>query len=313
MLVYSLLLITLLLGLYSIILIVKARRVHWSLAVLAVPLAVFIYLYGAWIYVSFYSKYVFGVAFLVAFIVGISRKKLPPRKIAALRMAINTGMSLVLDTMIVLFFTGTSGTPETVELDFPLKKGNYFVLQGGKGLPTNIFHYNAHHAVYAMDIVRLNDGGQRCSKIFSRNNDEYFIFRDTVYSPCDGIVRRAIDDNPDNIPPERKRGPHNLNGVVLESDRCYVFLGHLMQNAVFVKAGDVVKAGTPLGLAGNSGMSIEPHLHIQAHKKSNDGSPWYSQPQLYIHFNGQGYLLFQRIKATLSSNSTADAARPTER
>ena len=63
-----------------------------------------------------------------------------------------------------------------------------------------------------------------------------------------------------------------------------------------VKTGDSVKLGQPLALVGNSGFSLEPHLHIQAHKRSGTGLPWYREPQLFIEFDGRAYLLFEVIR-----------------
>jgi len=171
-------------------------------------------------------------------------------------------------------------------------------LQGGKGLPTNVFHAGSKHSVYAIDIVKLNDLGQRSNHIFSKDLNDYFIFADTIFSPCDGVIQRSVDDNPDNIPPNHIRGPHNLNGVVIESKDYTVFLGHMKQSCVFVKLGDTVKVGTALGLAGNSGFSIEPHLHIQVHAKSLDGTPWYQLPPMFVSFDHREYLLFQKIEIT---------------
>lgn len=201
----------------------------------------------------------------------------------------------------ILYFTGTAGYTEYAQLAFPMQRGKYFVLQGGKGLPANVAHFSSRRAVYAMDIVKLDRWGRRCSKIFSKSLADYFIFGDTVYSPCDGIIERAIGSNPDNVPPHRERGPHNLNGVVIDGAAYTVFLGHMQQGKVFVSAGQHVVLGQALGLAGNSGMSIEPHLHIQAHKKATDGRMWYEMPQLFILFDEQEYLLFEEIDARRSN------------
>lgn len=292
MLVYLFLILTLALALRSIALAWKTTT--WSGVSLAVAMAVFIYLYGAWIYLSFYAKYVFAGTFLLAVIAGLLENRDPKRTGFKIRQFIWCDLFLLL---IVLYFTGTTGSATSISLNFPLKHGDYFVLQGGKGLPANVFHFNSRRAVFAMDIVRLDDNGRRCRQVFSKKLDDYFIFGDTVYSPCNGVIGRAMSDNPDNIPPERKRGPHNLNGVLIEADTFFVFLGHLKQYGVFVKAGDTVKIGDPLGIVGNSGMSIEPHLHIQVHEKKPNGLPWYRQQQLFIQFGGKSYLLFQRIKA----------------
>jgi len=64
---------------------------------------------------------------------------------------------------------------------------------------------------------------------------------------------------------------------------------------VFVKEGDKVITGQPLGLAGNSGFSLEPHLHIQVHARTNTGLPWYKEKPLLIEFDKKSYLLFDVI------------------
>lgn len=294
MIVYSILFITLLFG--AIVLILLAKPRHWSRLLLAGTLAAFIHLYGGWVYLSFYTKYVFDVAAVVAFCLGILCEKKQRALFPVWRISANGLLSLILGALSVLYFTGINPSPPVAALKFPFKAGTYFVLQGGKGLPSNVFHAGAKHAVYALDIVKLNEYGQRASHVFSTNLNDYFIFADTIYSPCDGVIQRSIDDNPDNVPPNHIRGPHNLNGVVIESKDYTVFLGHMKQGCVFAKSGDTVKAGTPLGLAGNSGFSIEPHLHIQVHAKSLNGAPWYRQPPMFVSFDGHQYLLFQKIR-----------------
>jgi len=301
MIVYLILGVTLLIAFLSIVLIVRSLsgplKQSWPLLVLGLSMAAFIYLYGAWVYFSIYTKYLFVAILLLAACrkLFINQKQTRSGSLAKTMGQLLLAVPFIL--LVVLYFTGTGGDPETISLRLPFKQGNYFVLQGGKGLPTNLFHYNSRRAVYAMDLVRLNDMGQRSNHIFSKDLNDYFIFGDTVYSPCDGIIERAIDDNPDNIPPERKRGPHNLNAVLIAAERAYVFMGHLKYRSVFVQAGDRVSVGTPLGIAGNSGFSIEPHLHIQVHKKKENGKAWYEQPQLFIQFDGKEYLLFQTIQA----------------
>ncbi|MGN6569016.1 MAG: M23 family metallopeptidase [Flavipsychrobacter sp.] len=206
-------------------------------------------------------------------------------------------LSAVLLTLIVLYFTGTTGKPRTVSLSLPFKKGKYFVFQGGKGLPTNVFHSAMRGTIYAMDIVKLNPMGGRAKHIFSKRLEDYEIFGDTVYSPCSGHIVFTRNDRPDNIPPYRAEGRGNLNGVLIETDSFYVYLGHFKQGSVMVKPGDFVTAGQPLALAGNSGFTLEPHLHIQAHQKTYSNIPWYREPPLFIRFNGRSYNLFEVINA----------------
>jgi hypothetical protein len=192
----------------------------------------------------------------------------------------------------MLYYTGTLGrTYRAASLSLPFSTGRYYVFQGGRGLPTNVFHYSIRGTILAMDLVKLNTFGNRSSAIFSHTLSDYCIFADTVYSPCAGTVLNVADINPDNIPPSRRRGPANTNHVLLANDSLYVFMAHFKYHAVFVKAGDKVVAGQPLALAGNSGFSLEPHLHIQAHLNTHRGFPWYREPPMRMLFHGREYLL----------------------
>ncbi|MFY0254252.1 M23 family metallopeptidase [Chitinophaga sp. 30R24] len=299
MIIYCLLSITLVLAIYSLYLVGKAGGKLFSAAnsylLLGLSLGVFLYFYGTWVYLSIYTKYVFGSLLVVALLVYVLRKRYPvARPVPRWKRRSNGILAVLFVLLSILYFTGTTGKPDTVELAFPFKSGNYFVLQGGKGLPTNVFHFSLRGAIYAMDIVKLNSQGQRATKVFSRHLDDYLIYGDTIYAPCDGLVVSAFSSNPDNIPPAMNRGPKNTNQVLLETPGYFVFVGHLKMGSVVVHEGQYVKQGDALGCVGNSGFSTEPHLHIQVHAKET-GVPWYLGKPLYIRFNGRSYLLNEVI------------------
>jgi len=256
-------------------------------------LALFLALYAPWFYLTIHLRLFFLISAGAVFALGFLRKgeavRATPRK--------GFGRFLwpaLLALLNILWYTGTAPQPAGIaELSFPLKHGRYVVQQGGHGLPTNIFHVSARGASYAIDMVRLNRWGARANKPFSERLEDYAVFGDTVYAPLAGTVQNARSENPDNTPPRRERGPSNLNAVVIAGEDCTVFLGHLRQDGVLVQEGEVVRAGDPIGLVGNSGMSIEPHLHIQAHQRT-DG-PWWSAPPMLIRFDGEEYRLGQVI------------------
>ncbi|RZL20310.1 MAG: hypothetical protein EOO89_00640 [Pedobacter sp.] len=265
----------------------------WHILVLSLALVVFAYLYGTWVFLTIYIKYAIPVSYLLALWLGT--RKSVTKTVRKWKAIPNLLFTIVLGTFCVLYFTGTVDDRDTVEIAFPLKKGRYFVFQGGKGLPTNFFHYSYRGAVFAIDLVKLDAYGNRANKVFSKTLEDYHIFNDTVFSPCNGIIETMHDDNPDNIPPNRERGPSNTNMLVIDGGSYFVFMGHLKHLGVFVKEGDSVKIGQPLALAGNSGFSIEPHLHIQAHAKPSNGEGWYKGKPLLIKFDGRSYLLFETI------------------
>ncbi len=296
--VYCLLVFTLIVAFASLWLTRRSGRHNWQLVVLSVSIAAFIYLYGVWVFASVYAKYVFGLIFVVALALALVRKAETQVRTSGKGRVVSVLFSCVFIILCPLYFTGTAGKPYgVIKLALPFKSGTYFVFQGGSGLPTNVFHYFGRKTLFAMDIIKLNKAGNRATRIFSKRLEDYAIFADTIFSPCDGVILKTESGNPDNIPPARKRGPTNLNQVIIETKSAYIFLGHLKMGCVFVHQGEPVKTGQPLGLAGNSGMSLEPHLHIQAHAKTNSKEPWYKQPQLQIQFNGKSYLLFEEIAA----------------
>jgi murein DD-endopeptidase MepM/ murein hydrolase activator NlpD len=57
----------------------------------------------------------------------------------------------------------------------------------------------------------------------------------------------------------------NLGGnhVILDCGGYFPLYAHLRQGTVSVKVGDVVKEGDLIGRVGNSGASLQPHLHFQ--------------------------------------------------
>jgi len=138
------------------------------------------YLYGPWVFLSIYLKYVFGLCVVLVLLSGIIRKKNTYK--GKRSPIVYLLLSALVTVCCVLYFTGTTGKSEDVALSFPLRTGNYFVLQGGKGLPSNIFHYSYRGAIYAMDIVKLDKWGNRANGIFSDKLEDYHIFNDTIYN-----------------------------------------------------------------------------------------------------------------------------------
>lgn len=300
MLVYCALLITLVLSFITLRMLWLAGKGGNKSALLSgISLAAIIYLYGPWVFISVYGKYVFVACTIAVLAISLLRKRsYNSRNRGKTSTVLNSLLTVGSLTLVVLYYTGTAGKPYGyTDISLPFKNGTYFVFQGGKGLPTNVFHYAGRHTLFAMDLVKLNRAGNRADRIFSKRLEDYAIFNDTVYSPCNGTVLKAEHNNPDNIPPLRKRGPTNLNQVLIGTESSYIFIGHLKKNSVFVKKGDIVHTGQPLGLVGNSGMSIEPHLHIQAHANTGKGLAWYMEPALQIRYGGKSYLLFEEIGA----------------
>lgn len=106
-----------------------------------------------------------------------------------------------------------------------------------------------------------------------------------VFAPADGVVVAAFDGAPDRKDVSLVRDLFRLmlfgpkkgapfsefggNHVILKCGDAYPLFAHLRLGSVSVAAGDTVRAGDRLGLVGNSGCSLQPHLHFQVMRDPN--------------------------------------------
>jgi murein DD-endopeptidase MepM/ murein hydrolase activator NlpD len=82
----------------------------------------------------------------------------------------------------------------------------------------------------------------------------------TVVTAVDGLPNQTPGKFPENLPIDEADGNH----VVLQlPDGSYALYAHLEPNSVAVTEGQTVTQGQLIGLVGNSGNSIAPHLHFQ--------------------------------------------------
>ena len=84
---------------------------------------------------------------------------------------------------------------------------------------------------------------------------------ENVYTPVSGVVTIATNGNPSGY------GSPAGDLMVKTKDGTVIQLHH-MRN-VFVKAGDQVKGGQPVGECASTGMSTGTHLHIQAYVQNS--------------------------------------------
>jgi hypothetical protein len=136
--------------------------------------------------------------------------------------------------------------------------------------------------------VKLNPFGFRCSALHPSHLNDYNIFGETVYSPCDGRVTRLVNKHEDlssgNMNPDHPAG--NYPAVQIGASNRFVVLAHLMKNTFLVKENDHVVRGQPLAKAGNSGNTSEPHLHMHVvETTSND--LLFDEPGIPMRFNGE--------------------------
>ena len=106
-----------------------------------------------------------------------------------------------------------------------------------------------------------------------------YAWASPVLAPVDGVVVASHDGEADrakisfvvdlvSLLVRRPKvsagfGAFGGNHVMIRRDDCYVLLCHLRQGSISVACGEAVEAGQRLAEVGNSGSSIQPHLHMQ--------------------------------------------------
>jgi hypothetical protein len=149
----------------------------------------------------------------------------------------------------------------TARLTLPFTNA-WTVWWGGRTLEEN------HHVVstdlrFGADFVIERDGSRHSGT--GETNDAYYCFSAAIHAPAAGRVVTVVDDIPDNEPGNPNRASAHGNHIVLDHGTGeYTVFAHLMAGSATVAAGDRVETGQPLAACGNSGDSVEPHLHVHA-------------------------------------------------
>jgi hypothetical protein len=119
---------------------------------------------------------------------------------------------------------------------------------------------------YAVDYEQLDAD----NRIYSGNKkqlDSYTIYGQEAIAAADGTVVKVIDGLPQQTPGGLPEGisidEADGNSVILDiGGGNYANYAHFQPGSVRVEEGDRVKRGDVLGLVGNSGNSLAPHLHF---------------------------------------------------
>jgi Peptidase family M23 len=124
---------------------------------------------------------------------------------------------------------------------------------------------------FAVDWEQLNERGQ----IYTGPREKlesYAIFGKPVLAVADAVVESITDKQPEqtpgSFPTDISLDAADGNSVILNlGDQHYAVYAHLQPGSITVQPGQKVRLGQVLGLVGDSGNSIVPHLHFQV----NDG------------------------------------------
>jgi len=236
------------------------------------------FLSGRWDYLGVAWRYVSPVPALIVIVKGFLQLKQGTVVSSGVRrspVTISIGYlvpSLLFSILSILALSGRFYSAPSVSLVFPLKDGIFYAAQAGSAAIVNAHHPHGSQ-VNAMDIVELDRWGKRADGWVQTSLDQYAIFGQAVYSPCEGVVTEAVDGIADLAPGSPGDTEHAAgNHVYIACQGVEVLLAHLKQDSLRVELNRPVKTGDLIGQVGNSGNTSEPHLHIHAQTGRVPGS-----------------------------------------
>ena len=183
-------------------------------------------------------------------------------------------LSLPPDTteLVQIFAEGYVSTQEAIIMGPPLRGAKWIAADG---CCTAERHVRAVLPIdgklvisqrFAIDWEQLDDQ----DRIFvgdPQDVNSYTCYGEEVLAVGEGRVVIAVDKYEDQIPGEFPVGipleEADGNHVVIDlGGGNFAFYAHLIKDSVSVKAGDFVTRGQVIGLLGNTGNTIAPHLHF---------------------------------------------------
>jgi len=139
-------------------------------------------------------------------------------------------------------------------------RGEWLVFWGGRTLSEN-YHAASRAQRFAHDLVMVRDG--RTHPDTSRALSSYYCYGQPILAPAPGVIVHAVDTLPDQPIGSRDLANPGGNHVVIDhGNHEFSLLAHMQPHSLRVRVGTRVKRGQVLGLAGNSGNTSEPHLHV---------------------------------------------------
>ena len=126
---------------------------------------------------------------------------------------------------------------------------------------------------FAVDWEQLDAQG----RVYAGDREKlesYTIFGKPVIAVADAVVASVTDGLPEQTP---GKYPVNIsldeadgNSVILDlGEQRYATYAHMQRGSIQVRVGERVKMGRLLGLVGNTGNSVAPHLHFQVTDRSS--------------------------------------------
>jgi len=163
------------------------------------------------------------------------------------------------------------------------------------------------HHPDAKDFVAVDAGGKPYTLLDGMRHvlwrlhvADVFSWEKQVFAPFEGVVVAAVNACEDRTSlnlvkdaftalvraPRQKSDDAAFflgNHIVMQSSQgFYALFAHLRKDSLIVKVGERVKAGQAIAAIGNSGNTIQPHLHFQL---MQDNAPFTAIPLPFV-FSG---------------------------
>jgi hypothetical protein len=166
---------------------------------------------------------------------------------------------------------------------------------------------------FAIDFRKVDAGGNVLPSPFPNEitNNMFYSYGAEVLAVADGVVAFVKDGIPENVPQasgevipavpitgETVAG--NWISIDLGRNR-YAFYAHFQPGSIRVRVGDRVRRGQVIGLLGNSGNSVGPHLHFHlGNANSLNGSE--GIPFVFSSFDMVGQTRRRALEMPLNNN-----------
>jgi hypothetical protein len=166
-----------------------------------------------------------------------------------------------------------------------LKPGEFWQVNG-------LSHKQTREQMFAYDVgVAVDDGGKSNHLLPGTQgdkNEDYRIWGKPIYALASGTVTHFRNDFPTNPVPSpdltaeiaalvESVGDGNGNFFTITTGDETALYAHMQAgtlNPALLRAGAAVGEGDFLGLAGNSGASSNPHLHIHVNRANTSAESW---------------------------------------
>jgi Peptidase family M23 len=264
---------------------------------------------GIWIFPPWWIPYGYGLLFAISLAIVLRRPKPLPRMPSSW-----LGWMTIIGFVAFGVFAGNEAVRSwagqfpplipAVDLAFPLRGGDYLILNGGNDIRINahmklldesVPRFRAYRGgSYGVDIVKIDPFGLRAKGIVPSDLVAYQIHGEPILAPCSGKIIQSIDGLPDMQISQIDAVNRSGNHVLLRCGDVDVLLAHFRPQSLSVQSGMDVWVGDRLAEVGNSGASDEPHLHIHAQRPGSSSAPLSGDP-LLMRFNGRFLIRSDRV------------------